>query len=154
MNRSYGRVITAMVTPFDAEGRVDLARAQELARRLVDQGSDGLVVAGSTGESATLTDEEKVALFRAVVEAVGDRAFVWAGTGTNSTRHSIELTRQAEAAGAHGVMLVTPYYNKPTQGGLARHFRAVAEATHRGAKGGQRQPGPGFRHPAPRPARI
>lgn len=127
--KGYGRVITAMVTPFDRDGRLDLERARQLARRLVDAGSDGLVVAGSTGESATLHDEEKVALFRAVVEEVGDRAFVWAGTGTNSTEHSVRLTRQAEAAGAHGVMLVAPYYNKPTQQGLALHFRAVAEST-------------------------
>lgn len=127
--KGYGRVITAMVTPFDRDGRVDLGRARELARRLVDAGSDGLVVAGSTGESATLTDEEKVALYRAVAEAVGDRAFVWAGTGTNNTEHSVRLTRQAEAAGVDGVMLVAPYYNKPTQQGLILHFRTVAEAT-------------------------
>ncbi|HEY8416104.1 MAG TPA: 4-hydroxy-tetrahydrodipicolinate synthase, partial [Thermaerobacter sp.] len=125
----YGSVITAMVTPFDAEGRVDAARAAELARRLVEAGSDGIVVAGTTGESPTLSSEERLALLRAVLEAVGDRAFVWMGTGTNDTAASIRLTREAEEAGAHGVMLVTPYYNKPPQAGLLEHFRAIASAT-------------------------
>lgn len=125
----YGSVITAMVTPFDGEGRVDAARAAELARRLVDAGSDGIVVAGTTGESPTLSPEERLAVLRAVLDAVGDRAFVWMGTGTNDTATSIRLTREAEEAGAHGVMLVTPYYNKPPQAGLLEHFRAVAGAT-------------------------
>ncbi|HEY8393565.1 MAG TPA: 4-hydroxy-tetrahydrodipicolinate synthase [Thermaerobacter sp.] len=125
----YGSVITAMVTPFDREGRVDAARAAELARRLVDAGSDGIVVAGTTGESPTLTPEERLAVLRAVLDAVGDRVFVWMGTGTNDTATSIRLTREAEEAGAHGVMLVTPYYNKPPQAGLLEHFRAIAAAT-------------------------
>lgn len=125
----YGSVITAMVTPFDDDGRLDAARAGELARRLVEAGSDGIVVAGTTGESPTLTDDERAALLAAVLDAVGDRVFVWMGTGTNDTAASIRLTRAAEAQGAHGVMLVTPYYNKPPQAGLLAHFRAVAEAT-------------------------
>ena len=125
----YGTVITAMVTPFDAEGRVDPARAAELARRLVEAGSDGIVVAGTTGESPTLTEDERAALLAAVLEAVGDRVFVWMGTGTNDTATSIRLTRAAQQAGAHGVMLVTPYYNKPPQAGLLAHFQAVADST-------------------------
>lgn len=128
--KPFGRVIPAMVTPFDADGRVDLPRAAELARFLVgEMGCDGILVGGTTAESPVLTDDEKMELVRAAVEAVGDRVFVWAGTGSNDTRHSLELTRRAEAAGADGVMLVTPYYNKPPQQGLYEHFRAVAEST-------------------------
>jgi 4-hydroxy-tetrahydrodipicolinate synthase len=125
----FGRVLTAMVTPFTADGALDLAGAQQLATHLVDAGNDGLVVNGTTGESPTTSDTEKDQLVRAVVEAVGDRAFVVAGVGTNDTRHSIELARQAERAGAHGLLTVTPYYSKPPQEGLVRHFTAIADAT-------------------------
>ncbi|MBE3591083.1 MAG: 4-hydroxy-tetrahydrodipicolinate synthase [Firmicutes bacterium] len=126
---NYGTVIPALVTPFTADGEVDAARAGELARRLVDGGADGVLVGGTTAESPTLTEDERLRVLAAVLEAVGDRVFVWAGTGTNDTAASIALTRRAQAAGAHGVMLVTPYYNKPPQEGLYRHFRAVAEST-------------------------
>jgi 4-hydroxy-tetrahydrodipicolinate synthase len=124
-----GTILTAMVTPFDADGAVDHAKLAELAAFLVDTGSDGLVVAGTTGESPTLDDDEKLAMFRTVVEAVGGRATVVAGTGSNDTRHSVELTRAAQACGVDGVLLVTPYYNKPPERGLSAHFRAVAAAT-------------------------
>jgi 4-hydroxy-tetrahydrodipicolinate synthase len=125
----FGRVLTAMVTPFAADGALDLDGAQRLAAHLVDAGNDGLVVNGTTGESPTTSDVEKEQLVRAVVEAVGNRAFVVAGVGTNDTRHSIELARQAERAGAHGLLTVTPYYSKPPQEGLYRHFTAIADAT-------------------------
>lgn len=125
----FGRVLTAMVTPFTTDGALDLAGAQQLAAHLVDAGNDGLVVNGTTGESPTTSDAEKDQLVRAVVEAVGDRAFVIAGVGTNDTRHSIELARQAERSGAHGLLTVTPYYSKPPQDGLHRHFTAIADAT-------------------------
>ncbi|MBP2405519.1 4-hydroxy-tetrahydrodipicolinate synthase [Streptomyces syringium] len=125
----FGRVLTAMVTPFTPEGDLDLDGAQRLATHLVDAGNDGLVVNGTTGESPTTSDAEKAQLVRAVVEAVGDRAHVVAGAGTNDTAHSIELARAAEQAGAHGLLVVTPYYNKPPQEGLYRHFTAVADAT-------------------------
>ncbi|MBD0735519.1 4-hydroxy-tetrahydrodipicolinate synthase [Streptomyces sp. CBMA29] len=125
----FGRVLTAMVTPFTADGALDLDGAQRLAAHLVDAGNDGLVVNGTTGESPTTSDTEKAQLVRAVVEAVGDRAFVVAGAGTNDTRHSTELARQAESAGAHALLAVTPYYNKPPQEGLYRHFTAIADAT-------------------------
>ncbi|GAA1272029.1 4-hydroxy-tetrahydrodipicolinate synthase [Saccharothrix xinjiangensis] len=126
--RPFGRVLTAMVTPFDARGAVDLDKARELAARLVDSGSDGLVVNGTTGESPTTSDAEKADLVRAVVEAVGDRATVVAGTGTYDTAHSAHLSRQAQEAGAHGLLLVTPYYSRPTQEGLLAHFTTVADA--------------------------
>ena len=125
----FGRVLTAMVTPFTADGALDLDGAQRLATHLVDAGNDGLVVNGTTGESPTTSDAEKSDLVRAVLEAVGDRAHVVAGVGTNDTRHSIELARAAEKAGAHGLLDVTPYYNKPPQEGLYRHFTAIADAT-------------------------
>ncbi len=125
----FGRVLTAMVTPFTADGALDVDGAQRLAAHLVDAGNDGLVVNGTTGESPTTSDAEKEQLIRAVREAVGDRAFVVAGVGTNDTRHSVELARQAERAGAHGLLTVTPYYSKPTQEGLLRHFTAIADAT-------------------------
>ncbi|WP_069814838.1 4-hydroxy-tetrahydrodipicolinate synthase [Streptomyces sp. TP-A0874] len=125
----FGRMLTAMVTPFTADGELDLDGAQRLAVHLVDAGNDGLVVSGTTGESPTTTDEEKSRLVRAVVEAVGDRAHVVAGAGTNDTRHSIALARAAEKAGAHGLLAVTPYYSKPPQEGLYRHFSAIADAT-------------------------
>ncbi|KOV84306.1 4-hydroxy-tetrahydrodipicolinate synthase [Nocardia sp. NRRL S-836] len=127
-NRPFGRVLTAMVTPFDARGEVDLVKAQELAKHLVDSGNDGLVVNGTTGESPTTTDREKAALITAVVEAVGDRASVVAGAGTYDTAHSIHLVQQAEKAGAHGALVVTPYYSRPPQEGLLAHFTAVANA--------------------------
>lgn len=125
----FGRVLTAMVTPFTAEGAVDLAAAAELANDLVDLGNDGLVVNGTTGESPTTTDAEKADLVREVVAAVGDRAVVVAGVGTNDTAHTIALARSAETAGAAGLLVVTPYYNKPPQDGLLAHFRTVADAT-------------------------
>ncbi|HHT02041.1 MAG TPA: 4-hydroxy-tetrahydrodipicolinate synthase [Firmicutes bacterium] len=123
------RVITAMVTPFDENLQVDYQRAQELARRLVDLGSDGLLVSGSTGEAVTLTVEEKLRLMAAVVAAVGARVPVWGGTGSNDTAASIALTKEAEKVGVDGVLLVVPAYNKPPQEGMYQHFKAVAEAT-------------------------
>ncbi|MET8091567.1 4-hydroxy-tetrahydrodipicolinate synthase [Micromonospora sp. NPDC005220] len=129
-SRPFGRLITAMVTPFTPDGSLDLDGVARLASHLVDeQGNDALVVNGTTGESPTTTDAEKERLIRAVVEAVGDRAKVVAGVGTNDTRHTIELAAAAEKAGAHGLLVVTPYYNKPPQSGLLRHFTAVADAT-------------------------
>ncbi len=125
---AFGRVLTAMVTPFRADGSLDLDAAQRLASHLVDRGHDGLVVSGTTGESPTTSDDEKERLVRAVVEAVGDRARVVAGSGTNDTRHTIELSRAAEKAGAHGLLLVTPYYNRPPQEALVRHFVAAADS--------------------------
>jgi 4-hydroxy-tetrahydrodipicolinate synthase len=127
--RPFGRVLTAMVTPFDSDGALDLKQAQELAAHLVDLGNDGLVVNGTTGESPTTSDAEKSELIRAVVEAVGDRATVVSGAGDYDTAHSVELVRQAEKAGAHGVLVVTPYYSRPSQAGLQAHFTAVADAT-------------------------
>lgn len=124
-----GRLLTAMLTPFSPDDRVDLREAGRLARYLVDEGNEGLIVSGTTGESPALEDEEKLALFSAVKEAVGERAAVVAGTGGNNTRHSVELTREAEAAGVDGVLAVVPYYNKPTQDGMLRHFGSIAEAT-------------------------
>ncbi|ARX86882.1 dihydrodipicolinate synthase [Streptomyces alboflavus] len=118
-----------MVTPFTADGALDLDGARQLAAHLVDAGNDGLIVNGTTGESPTTSDAEKAELVRAVVDAVGGRAHVVAGVGTNDTRHSIELARAAESAGAHGLLTVTPYYNKPPQEGLFRHFTAIADAT-------------------------
>ncbi|MEU7570760.1 4-hydroxy-tetrahydrodipicolinate synthase [Micromonospora sp. NPDC049240] len=129
-SRPFGRVITAMVTPFTPDGALDLDGAAQLARHLVDeQGNDALVLNGTTGESPTTTDAEKETLIRAVVEAVGDRARIVAGVGTNDTRHTVELAAQAEKAGAHGLLVVTPYYNKPPQAGLLHHFTTVADAT-------------------------
>ncbi|MEV4295915.1 4-hydroxy-tetrahydrodipicolinate synthase [Microbispora rosea] len=126
----FGRTLTAMVTPFTSDGAVDYEGVQRLAAYLVDeQRNDGLIVSGTTGESPTTSDEEKDRILRAVVEAVGDRATVVAGAGTNDTRHSVELAEAAERAGAHGLLVVTPYYNKPPQEGLLRHFTAVADAT-------------------------
>jgi 4-hydroxy-tetrahydrodipicolinate synthase len=125
-----GNVITAMVTPFRADGAVDLERFRELATFLVDNGSDGLVVCGTTGESPTLTDGEKLSLFRAAVETVGDRATVIAGTGTYDTGHSAALTRAATELGVDAILVVTPYYNKPPQRAIVRHFEEIAAATH------------------------
>lgn len=126
----FGTMLTAMITPFLADGSQDLDGAQTLAAYLVDElGHDGLVVNGTTGESATKTDAEDRDLVRVVVEAVGDRAHVVAGVGTNDTSHSIESAKAAARAGAHGVMAVTPYYNRPPQAGLVAHFHAIADAT-------------------------
>jgi 4-hydroxy-tetrahydrodipicolinate synthase len=130
MTARFGRVITAMVTPFTDDGSLDADEAQRLARHLVDHGSEGLVVAGSTGEGATLTDDEKRTLFRAVKDAVGADAKVIAGTGTYSTEHSVELTREAEKAGVDAALVVTPYYNRPPQDALLEHFRTVADASN------------------------
>jgi 4-hydroxy-tetrahydrodipicolinate synthase len=128
--RPFGRVLTAMVTPLTEDGTVDLAGTQELAAYLVDRcAHDGLVIAGTTGESPTLSDAEQRSVLEVVLDAVGDRATVVAGVGTNDTAHSIEKARDAERLGAHGVMAVTPYYNKPPQAGLLRHFTAIADAT-------------------------
>jgi 4-hydroxy-tetrahydrodipicolinate synthase len=125
----FGRVLTAMVTPFHEDGSLDLKGAAALASHLVDSGCDGLVVSGTTGESPTTSDAEKEQLIRAVVEAVGDRAHVVAGVGTYDTHHTTELARQAEKAGAVGLLVVTPYYSRPTQEGLVQHFTAAADAT-------------------------
>jgi 4-hydroxy-tetrahydrodipicolinate synthase len=119
-------VITAMVTPFAEDGSVDEAAARSLARRLLDNGSHGLVVAGTTGEGATLTDDEQISLLSAVVDEVGDDGLIVCGTGTNDTRHSQQLSKAAQDAGAHAVLVVTPYYNKPNRAGLLGHFQAVA----------------------------
>ncbi len=127
--RPFGRVLTAMVTPFRPDGALDLDAAGKLASDLVDGGNDGLIINGTTGESPTTSDEEKDQLVRAVLEAVGDRAYVVAGVGSNDTRHTIESARAAQRAGAHGLLVVTPYYNKPPQDGLLAHFRSVADAT-------------------------
>jgi len=125
----FGRVLTAMVTPFTAAGELDLATAALLAVRLVDQGNDGLVVNGTTGESATTTRQEKADLVRAVVDAVGDRAHVLAGIGTNDTAQTIELAQDAAKAGASGLLSVTPYYSRPPDAGLLVHFERTASAT-------------------------
>jgi 4-hydroxy-tetrahydrodipicolinate synthase len=126
---NFGQMLTAMVTPFDQHGEVDYNAARTLVNHLIDNGSDGLVVAGTTGESPTLTTEEKVELFKLVVETSAGRVPVIAGTGSNNTRASIKLTKLAEEAGVDGIMLVTPYYNKPSQEGLFQHFKAIAEST-------------------------
>jgi 4-hydroxy-tetrahydrodipicolinate synthase len=129
-HRPFGRLLTAMVSPFRADGSLDVEGAARLATYLVDeQANDALVINGTTGESPTTSDGEKEQLIRAVVEAVGDRAKVVAGVGTNDTSHTIELAAAAEKAGAHGLLVVTPYYNKPPQAGVLRHFTAVADAT-------------------------
>ncbi|MCV7028848.1 4-hydroxy-tetrahydrodipicolinate synthase [Mycobacterium sherrisii] len=124
-----GTLLTAMATPFGADGSLDLAGAEKLANHLVDAGCDGLVVSGTTGESPTTTDNEKLELLRVVLEAVGDRARVIAGAGTYDTAHSIKLAKASAAAGAHGLLVVTPYYSRPPQSGLVAHFTAVADAT-------------------------
>ena len=126
---TLGRLITAMVTPFDQEGRVDVAQACALAQALVASGSDGVIVSGTTGESATLTHDEEMRLFKAVRSALGDTGSLVAGTGSNSTATAVEMTQAAESVGADGVLLVVPYYNKPTQEGLYQHFKAIAEST-------------------------
>ncbi|GAA4824260.1 4-hydroxy-tetrahydrodipicolinate synthase [Nocardioides caeni] len=125
----FGTMLTAMVTPFREDGSVDLDAVQKVAKYLVDNGNDGLVVSGTTGESPTTTGAEDGETLAAVKDAVGGRAKVVAGVGTNDTRHSVELARQAEKVGADGLLLVTPYYNKPSQAGVLEHFRQVVEAT-------------------------
>ena len=124
----FGRLVTAMVTPFDEQGAVDLALAGRLARHLVDEGSEGLVVCGTTGESPTLSWSEQLKMLEAVRQAVGPGVHVLAGTGSNCTREAVEATREAAAAGADGALVVVPYYNKPPQDGMEAHFRAIAQA--------------------------
>ena len=124
-----GTVLTAMVTPFGPDGSLDLAAAKRLAKHLVDAGCDGLVVSGTTGESPTTTDAEKLALLGAVLEAVGDRARIIAGAGSYDTAHSVHLAKACEAEGAHGLLVVTPYYSRPPQAGLIAHFTTIADAT-------------------------
>jgi 4-hydroxy-tetrahydrodipicolinate synthase len=125
----FGRLLTAMVSPMRPDGSIDPEGAQRVARHLVDTGHDGIVVNGTTGESPTLSDDESIEMVRLVADAVGDRAAVVAGVGSNSTAHSVEMTRRAVEAGATGLLLVSPYYNKPTQAGLVAHCKAVAEVS-------------------------
>jgi 4-hydroxy-tetrahydrodipicolinate synthase len=125
----FGRVSTAMVTPFDHKGHIDFAKTTQLVNHLIDNGTDSLVVAGTTGESPTLSKEEKIALFQHVVKVVDKRVPVIAGTGSNNTYATVELTKKAEEIGVDGIMIVAPYYNKPNQEGLYQHFKAAAEAT-------------------------
>jgi 4-hydroxy-tetrahydrodipicolinate synthase len=125
----FGRLLTAMITPFDSNLQVDYQQAAALAHKLVDNGSDGLVVAGTTGEAATLSFDEKIKLFATVLDAVGDRTAVIAGTGSNDTAASLRLTKEAEKVGVHGAMVVGPYYNKPPQEGLYQHFKTISEET-------------------------
>jgi 4-hydroxy-tetrahydrodipicolinate synthase len=126
---TVGRLLTAMVTPFDARGQVDYQQAKKLALSLLDSGSDGLVVSGTTGESSTLSHEEKLRLFSEIKSAVADRGAVVAGTGTYDTRESQQLTKEAERIGVDACLLVVPYYNRPTQQGLEEHFKAIARST-------------------------
>lgn len=128
--KNFGKVLTAMVTPMNEDSTVNYQEAAKLAAYLVDHGSDGLVVAGSTGEAATMTKDEKLKLYSTVLDAVGDRATVIAGTGSNDTRASIDMTQAAEKVGVHGAMLVGPYYNKPTQEGYYQHFSTIAKSTN------------------------
>lgn len=125
---AIGGVLTAMVTPFDAQGRVDEAGAVRLMQHLLENGSDGIVLAGTTGEGATLTDEEKTRLWQLAVDEVGDRAYIVAGTGSNDTAHTVHLTKRAAAIGVDAGLVVTPYYNKPNRRGIYEHYRAVADA--------------------------
>ena len=126
-----GEVLTAILTPFHPDGSVNLEKFRELAVHLVDNGSDGIVVAGTTGESPTLTDDEKIDLFAAAVDAVGDRATVIAGTGTYDTAHSVHMTKRADVLGVDGFLVVTPYYNKPPQRAIVRHYEEIAAVTER-----------------------
>ncbi|MEW5898812.1 MAG: 4-hydroxy-tetrahydrodipicolinate synthase [Bacillota bacterium] len=130
MATDFGRVLTAVVTPFDKDMAVNYDQARKLARHLAESGSDGLVVAGTTGESPTLSREEKIELFRVIVEEVGGQATVLAGTGSYDTAGSVALTQAAEKVGVDGVMLVAPYYNKPSQEGLYQHFKTIAKSTN------------------------
>jgi 4-hydroxy-tetrahydrodipicolinate synthase len=130
--KKIGKLLTAMVTPFDERDEVDFVKAQSLAKDLVDvQGSDGIVVAGTTGESPTISFEEKIELMRTVVKAVGDRAYIVGGTGTNSTKESVRLSQAASDTGIDAVMLVAPYYNKPPQEGLYQHFKTIADSVNK-----------------------
>lgn len=126
---NFGSVLTAMVTPFDRKGNVDFEATTRLVEYLINNGTEGLVVCGTTGESPTLTTEEKLAIFKHVVSVVNKRVPVIAGTGTNNTKASIDMTEQAEAIGVDGIMAVAPYYNKPSQEGLYEHYKAIAEST-------------------------
>jgi 4-hydroxy-tetrahydrodipicolinate synthase len=126
-----GEVLTAIVTPFRRDGTVDFERFRELAQHLVESGSDGIVVAGTTGESPTLTDDERLELFRVAVDTLSGQATVVAGTGTYSTAHSVHLTREAHELGVDGFLVVTPYYNKPPARGIVEHFRAIADVSDR-----------------------
>jgi 4-hydroxy-tetrahydrodipicolinate synthase len=126
-----GEILTAVVTPFKADGSVDLDRFRALASHLVENGSDGLVVTGTTGESPTLSDQERFDLYEAALEEIGDRATVIAGTGTYSTEHSVHLTARAHELGVHGFLVVTPYYNKPPVRGIVEHFKAIADVSDR-----------------------
>lgn len=128
-NPYFGRLLTAMVTPFNVDGSVNYEKAADLAEWLIDNGSDGLVVAGSTGEAATMSAEEKLELFRVVVNRINKRVPVIAGTGSNNTADSVKMTKMAEAMGVDGALIVGPYYNKPTQEGFYQHFAAVAQST-------------------------
>ncbi len=128
-NPYFGRLLTAMVTPFNADGSVNYEKAADLAEWLINNGSDGLVVAGSTGEAATMSAEEKLELFRVVVNRINKRVPVIAGTGSNNTTDSVKMTKMAEAMGVDGALIVGPYYNKPTQEGFYQHFAAVAQST-------------------------
>jgi 4-hydroxy-tetrahydrodipicolinate synthase len=128
-SRTFGTIVTAMVTPFTSDGKLDVDAGVRLAARLIEQGCDGLVLGGTTGESPTTSDAEKLTLLKAVVDAVGDRARITAGAGTYDTAHSIGLARASAEAGAHGLLVVTPYYSRPPQAGLVAHFTAVADAT-------------------------
>ncbi len=125
----FGTVLTAVLTPFDDEGSVDYGVFWKLIRHLAENGSDGVVVTGTTGESPTLSKPEKIALYKAAVEAAGDKMKVIAGTGTYNTAESVALTEQAASVGVYGIMAVTPYYSKPPQSGLIKHFTAIADAT-------------------------
>jgi 4-hydroxy-tetrahydrodipicolinate synthase len=131
MQDVFGEILTAIMTPFREDGSVDLEKFRELAGYLVDNGSDGIVVTGTTGESPTLTDEERFELYAAAVDAVGDRASVIAGTGTYSTAHSMHLTARAHELGVHGFLIVTPYYSKPPARGIIEHFRAIGDVSDR-----------------------
>lgn len=126
---SFGKVLTAMVTPFDHKGNIDFVKTTQVVNYLIENGTDGIIVAGTTGESPTLTSEEKIALFHHVVKVVDKRVPIIAGTGSNNTYASIELTKKAEKAGVDGILLVAPYYNKPNQQGLYEHFKAIANST-------------------------
>lgn len=127
--KKLGRILTAMITPFNATGAADVDEAARVAEFLIEHGNDGVVVSGTTGESPALESEEKLALFAGIKKRLGSRGIVIAGTGGNNTRHSVELTKRAEQTGADGILAVVPYYSKPTQDGMLRHFGAIAEAT-------------------------
>jgi len=127
--KNFGRLITAMVTPFDANGKVDYVQAKKLAKALLDSGSDGLVISGTTGECPTLSRDEKLRLFAEIKSAIGDQGTIIAGTGSYNTANDVELTRETEKVGVNGCLLVVPYYNRPTQDGLYQHFKTIAQAT-------------------------